>query len=716
MERRLSAILAADVVAYSRMVEADEVSTLDRVRANRQELIEPEVRKRQGRIFKLMGDGLLAEFASVVKAVECAVAIQRGMAERNAGLAESSRLDLRIGVNLGDVLVEGDDLLGDGVNIAARLQAAAEPGGICISGTVFDQIRTKVALPYRFAGEQRVKNITQPVRIYHVALDPGAKARLPWSLRRRLVVAAIPILLVAFGAGAAIIAHWHGAATRDRPSIAVLPFTNMSDDPKQDYLADGISEDLITDLANVSGLFVMSRNATFVFKGKAVVPSEVAKTLGVRYMLEGSVRREGDLLRVNAQLIDGTTGGHIWAKRYDRTMTEVFSLQDDITRSIVNALQVELSEVDQYRVAQIETSNVLAYDAFLQGWELYHKNSAQTHGAAIPLLEQAIALDPSYGRAHAALAVVYFDIADATWSQQLGLDEAQVRRLSREQLDLALEHPTSTAHLLQGEMLRIAGHYDEAITEAERAVALDPSDSLALANLSNLLSSAGRARDGLDAVKSALRIDPNLSFYLHYLAKAQFGLGDFTAAAKTWEEGTARSPDQTWWFLFLASAYGHLGRLSDAKAALAKANAGFAGWAETTVLLGAALAYKNQADLDRVLDGLRKAGAPELPFNLDPKAPDRLDGDAIRRLLFGHTVRGQDADGPFELTRAADGVISGSAEKGQSVIEDSRLCDVYETSGRVCGVVYRNPAGSAAEQNEYLYVLPWKQAAFSVTE
>lgn len=547
-------------------------------------------------------------------------------------------------------------------------------------------------------------------------MHPGAKARLPWSLRRRLLVAAIPIVLVAVGAGAAIFAHWHGADSRGRPSIAVLPFTNMSDDPKQDYLADGISEDLITDLANVSGLFVMSRNATFVYKGKPVVPADIAKTLGIRYMLEGSVRREGDLLRVNAQLIDATTGGHIWAKRYDRTMTEVFSLQDDITRSIVTALQVELSEVEQYRVTQVETSNVLAYDAFLQGWELYHKNSAQTHGAAIPLFEKAVALDPSYGRAHAALALVYYEIADATWSQQLGLEEGHVRALSREQLDLALQHPTSTARLLQGEMLRIAGHYDEAITEAERAVALDPSDPLALANLSNLLTSAGRAQDGLDAVKSATRIDPNSSFYLHYLAKAQFGLGDFAAAAKTWEEGTARSPDQSWWFLFLASAYGHLGRLSDAKAALAKADAGFAGWGQTTVLLGSVLPYKDRADLDRLLDGLRKAGAPELPFHLDPKAPDRLNGDAIRKLLFGYTARGQSADGPFEVTRAVDGVITGGPEKGFSVIEDGRICDIYEISGRSCAVVYRNPAGSAEEQNEYYYVVPWKQTAFSVVK
>jgi len=723
MERKLSTILAADVVAYSRLMEANEVSTIDRLREYRKELFEPEIRKHQGRVFKLMGDGLLAEFGSVVEAVECAIAIQRGMAGRNIGVPAHLRIDLRIGVNLGDVIIEGDDLLGDGVNIAARLQTVAEPGGICISGTVFDQVRTKVALPYQFSGEQRVKNIAQPVRIYRVPLVPGAKARLPWSRRQRLAIAALPVLLFVVGGGVAITEHLRNAATttRDRPSIAVLPFTNMSNDPQQDYLADGISEDLTTDLAKVSSLFVISRNSTFIYKGKTVVPAEVADTLGVRYLLEGSVRREGDRLRVNAQLIDTTTSGHLWADRYDRTMTDVFALQDEITRSIVAALQVELSEGDQSRVAQIETADVRAYDAFLQGWERYRYNTPQGHAEAIPYFERAIALDPSYGRARAALALVYYDIADSSWSQQLGFtDDKEILERSREQLDQALQHPTSTAHLLQGEWLRVAGRFDESITESERAVALDPSDSLALANLSNILTSAGRVQDGLDAITSAMRIDPHYSpIYLHYLAKAQFGLGEFTEAAATWERATTRNPDQSWWFVFLASAYGHLGRLADAKAAIAKADAGFGNWAQTTVLLASALSYKDRDDLDRVLDGLRKAGVPELPFDHDKRASDQLGGDAIRALLFGHTARGSYTDGkPFELERTADGTIPGNSgsETGRSVIEDTRLCDLDPVGGRTCGAVFRNPTGSAAQQNEYIFAMPWNEATFSVIE
>ncbi len=727
MERKLAAILAADVVGYSGLMERDEAGTFERLRARRKEIFEPEVEKHHGRIFKLTGDGVLAEFASVVDAIECAVSVQRGMAERNANVQDDERIDIRIGINLGEIIVEGDDRYGEGVNVAARLEQLADPGGICVSGKVAREVEKKLAFDFEPMGQQRMKNIAEPVEAFRVKIDGARRkpmVRPPWSRRQRMAAAALPALLILAGGAVALTEYLRNpaATSRDRPSIAVLPFTNMSADPQQDYLADGISEDLITDLAKVSGLFVISRNSTFVYKGKAVVPAEVADALGVRYLLEGSLRRDGDRLRVNAQLIDTKTSGHLWADRYDRTMTDVFALQDDITRSIVAALQIELSESDQSRVAQVETADVRAYDAFLQGWELYRNHTPQGHAAAISYLEQAIAFDPSYGRAHAALALTYYEIADAGWSQQLGYTDESMFKRSRQQLDQAMQHhPTSTAHLLQGEWLRVAGRFDEAVTESERGVALDPSDSEALANLGNILISAGRAQDGLDAVTSAMRIDPHSPpFYLHYLAKAQFGVDKFADAAATWEEATRRNPDQSWWFVFLASAYGHLGRLDDAKTAVAKADAGFAGWVpRTTVLLASALAYKERADLDRLLDGLRKAGVPELPFDFDARARDQLGGDEIRALLFGHTVRGTYPNGsPFEMTRTADGAIAGTpgSETGRAVVEGNRLCDLDLVSGRLCEAVLRNPAGSAAERNEYIFVTPFKQASFSVTE
>jgi TolB-like protein/class 3 adenylate cyclase len=407
MERKLAAILAADVVGYSGLMERDEAGTFERLRARRKEIFEPEVEKHHGRIFKLTGDGVLAEFASVVGAIECAVSVQRGMAERNASVQDDKRIDVRIGINLGEVIVEGDDRYGEGVNVAARLEQLADPGGICVSGKVAREVEKKLAFAFEPMGQQRMKNIAEPVEAFRVKIDGARRkpmVRPPWSRRQRMAIAALPALLIVAGGAVALTEYLRNpaATSRERPSIAVLPFTNMSADPQQDYLADGISEDLITDLAKVSGLFVISRNSTFVYKGKAVVPAEVADALGVRYLLEGSVRRDGDRLRVNAQLIDAKTSGHLWADRYDRTMTDVFALQDDITRGIVAALKVQLSESDQGRVAQVETADVRAYDAFLQGWELYRNHTPQGHAAAIPYLERAIAFDPSYGRAHAA--------------------------------------------------------------------------------------------------------------------------------------------------------------------------------------------------------------------------------------------------------------------------------------------------------------------------
>src|SRR5262245_16913166 len=388
------------------------------------------------------------------------------MPERNSSHADDGRIDVRIGINLGDVIVEAEDRHGDGVNIAARLQQLAEPGGICISGTVFDQVRAKLAFPYQFVGEQRVKNIAQPIRIYRVPLAAGARLRLPRPRQQRVATAAIVgLLLIAVVAAFAI--RWLEPGSRsgasERPYVAVLQFVNMSNDPQQDYFSDGMTEDLITDLSQVAGLLVISRNSTFVYKGKVVPPEQVARELGVGYVLEGSVQRQGDQLRINAQLINGETSVHLWARRYDRTMTDVFAIQDEITRNIVAELQVELSADDQSRVAHIETADVRAYDAFLQGWERYRRNTPQGHAEAIPYFERAIAFDPSYGRAHAALAVTYYDINDSSWNDlldQLGLDSKSVLERSRQQLDLALQHPTSTAYLLQGEWLRVAGRFD----------------------------------------------------------------------------------------------------------------------------------------------------------------------------------------------------------------------------------------------------------------
>ena len=355
MDRKLSAILAADVVGYSTLMERDEAGTFERLRAGRKELFEPEIARHHGHIFKLMGDGMLAEFGSVVDAVECAVSLQRGLSERNASLPEAEQILVRIGINLGEVIVDGDDRYGEGVNIAARLQQLAEPGGICVSGKVAKEVERKLAFAFEPMGEQRVKNIAEPVQAYRVLLDPAAAGKTLHVRRQprawRFPVAA-GVLVLALGLAAAWWQPWEpatqpaapaaSAAADTRPSLVVLPFDNLSDDKEQEYLANGFTEDLTTELARVPGLFVVSRNAAFAYKDKDTKPAEIAAALGVRYLLEGSIRRVGDDMRINAQLIDGSTSGHLWAERFDGRWADVFALQDKVVGSIAGALKLRL--------------------------------------------------------------------------------------------------------------------------------------------------------------------------------------------------------------------------------------------------------------------------------------------------------------------------------------------------------------------------------------
>jgi adenylate cyclase len=432
MERRLSAILAADVVGYSALMEQDEAGTFDRLRAHRKELFEPEIEKHHGRIFKLTGDGLFAEFTSVVDAVECAVSLQRGLLERNASVAEDQRMYVRIGINLGEVIVEGDDRLGEGVNIAARLEQLAEPGGICVSGKVSKEVEKKLAFAFEPMGEQKVKNITEPVQVYKVKLEvpkarprPRRSRKMPLGVLAASTIAILLILAVGFGAWL-YRDRWmpapEGAAEATAtgmpkgPGIAVLPFLNLSGDPSQEYFSDGLTEDILTQLARARDLRVLSRNTTFQYKGKPVDVAKLGRQLGVRYVLEGSVRRSGDDLRVTAQLIDAETGAHIWADKFDRKMADVFLVQDEIV--------------------------VQAYDLVLRAHDVMWLWSHENFRAAREFLRQAIALDPESARARREIA----------WLAVVGL----VSRLD--------EMPVPP---------------QEIVAQASKAVQLDPSDGRA---------------------------------------------------------------------------------------------------------------------------------------------------------------------------------------------------------------------------------------------
>jgi adenylate cyclase len=443
MERRLTAVLAADVVGYSRLMGANETGTLAALKALQADFIDGRIAQHQGRIVKLTGDGMLVEFPSVVNAVACAAEVQRGMRDRNGRVPQNRRIEFRIGVNLGDVIIEGEDIFGDGVNVAARLEEIAPVGGIAVSQSVRDHVGKRLHLIFEDMGERQLKNIERPIRVYSVSLD------------------ALPTEQTS---GAA------SAHPQEKPSIAVLPFINMSGDPEQEYFSDGITEDIITDLSKVSGLFVVARNTAFTYKGKSVEAQEVAKRLGVNFILEGSVRKAGSRVRVTGQLIDGKTGGHMWADRYDRDLTDIFAIQDEITHAIVEQLKVKLLPQEKKNIAQTPTDNVEAYTYYLRGRQFIERRSKAYYQLARQMFAKAVELDPLYARAYAGMADCDSFLFLHYHVDNVAIDDI----LATSAKALALDSDLAEAHASRGLALSLEKRYDEATEEFEQAIALDP--------------------------------------------------------------------------------------------------------------------------------------------------------------------------------------------------------------------------------------------------
>ena len=597
VQRKLTTILAADVEGYSRLMSADEETTLKTLKTYR-EIIDGLIARHDGRIFGTAGDSVVAEFGSAVEAVRCAIEIQEELKVRNAELVEDLRMMFRIGINVGDVMVEGDNLFGDGVNVAARLEGVAEAGGICISRSAFDQVRNKLSIGFEDIGPQQVKNIAEPVSTYRlvpgrVSVSAGATAGAgPSGAKRwaRPAIAAFVLVIIAAG-GLAVWWPWvpivepasverMAFALPDKPSIAVLPFNNMSDDPSQEYFVDGMTEDLITDLSKISALFVIARNSVFTYKGRPVKVQQVAEELGVRYVLEGSVRRIGDQVRINAQLIDAETGGHLWADCYDGSMANVFELQDQVTRTIVAALEVNLTAKEQDIWTRKRNENPQAYDAFLQSWEYYQRFSADDFVKAIPLFEKAVQLDPDYGRAYAALASLYWKSfrqgesrtlkvsPNATSAGIFSLGQSRIR--ANKYLDLAMKTPSPRAHQVASAIHWDSRLFDDAIAEAEQAVTLDPNDPDGHVALAWAMFFNGRPQEALAAIDRAMRLDPHNpgGGYLYVLGLARLGLDQHRDALADLQLAHQRSPDYLDVNLALAAAYAHFGRLEEARAAL----------------------------------------------------------------------------------------------------------------------------------------------------
>jgi adenylate cyclase len=446
VQRRLTAILAADVVTYSRLMGLDEEGTHAAWKSHRTDLIDAKIAEYDGRIVKHTGDGFLAEFPSVVNAVACAATVQRGMRERNQDVPQDRRIEVRMGINLGDVIVEGGDIYGDGVNVAARLESIARPGGIVCSGAVRDNVGNRLDLRFEDIGEQMLKNIERPVRAYSVSLD-------------------LPSALKEIGSDAGANEPWE----IEKPSIAVLPFNNMSGDPEQEYFSDGITEDIITDLSKISGLFVVARNTTFTYKGKPVKMQQVSQDLRVKFILEGSVRKAGSRVRITAQLVEGKSGGHLWADRYDRDLTDIFAIQDEITRTIVDQLKVKLLPEERKVISRAPTENLEAYSYYLRGRQFLHRHSKSYYVLAKRMFAKAVELDPLYARAYAGIAD-----CDSFLFLHYNADVSIDGILSTSAKALDLEGGLAEAHASRGLALSLRERYSEAMAEFDQAIALDP--------------------------------------------------------------------------------------------------------------------------------------------------------------------------------------------------------------------------------------------------
>jgi adenylate cyclase len=583
MDRRLAAIMVADIVGYSRLIEADETATLAAVDSWRREIFTPLMTEHHGRVVKLMGDGALVEFASAVNAVECAVQLQRRMAKANEGTPEARRLWLRIGINLGDVVVDGSDIQGDGVNVAARLEAMAEPGGICISAGVFEQVARHIPENYEDLGEQKLKNISRPVRAYRL------------------------------GDRAAVVAGGAGFPSPAKPSIVVLPFVNMSGDANQEYFANGITENIITELARFRDLLVIASTSSFAYKGKAKKIQDVSRELDVRYVLEGSIQRSGERVRVTAQLIDGATGRHLWAERYDRPASDVFKVQDDVTETIVGTLASayggRLRKAWRGRSDGSDSRSLQALDHFQRGVEFADRFTREDCRRGREQMRKAIELDPNYGKAYAKLAWLHMFDALYGWAEE----NEQPLTQTREFAALAIERDDDEAwgHWVMGAYRLLCGEADHAVEAYHRALELNPNDADVLAEFGSCLSYVGRHEEAREAVQKAIRLNPHHpEWYLYNLGQIFFDARQYAQAIATLKK--LREFETIYSLFYLAASHGAAGHAGEGAKVVKRAleidpTASLADLAKT----GRA-PYRKPEDLAHFRESLRRAGVPEV--------------------------------------------------------------------------------------------------------
>ncbi len=626
MERKLTAILCADVFGYSRLMGENEEATL-RTLSSHRKLIDSLIEQHRGRFVNSAGDSVLAEFASVVNAVQCAVYIQTTLKAENASIPPERRMEFRIGVNLGDVMVDGEQIYGDGVNVAARLESLADPGGICISRTVHENIRNKLPLNYEDFGEQAVKNIADPVRVFRVLREAGGAATPirqiqgvarkyvrpgAFSLVGLAIIAATVVLVQHLSllppapSGSIPRAQPAALSSPSIPSIAVLPFTNMSGERDQDYFSDGITDDLITSLSRVPNLFVIARTSTFTYKGKAAKVQDISRELGVQYLLEGSVRKAADTVRITAQLVDASSGDHLWAAHYDRPLRDIFSLQDEIVRRIATTLKLRLS-VDQFQEAVGQyTDNLEAYDYYLRCWDFAWSLTEEENAKRARMCAKAIELDPGYADAYAGLALRY-GYAFTAQFKQYGGPSALDRAIELNQQAISLDDTNALAHAGLGRNYVYKQQYDQAVAESERAIALAPGSAWVNFWVGATLSRSGKPAEGLAYIEKAERLDPHSRAFDEFEEGVAYVLmGRYQEAVPVLRAHLATYPNFLGGHWYLIVAYSELSRPAEARAEareLLRVSPHFSvgTWKESAP-------FKDRAFVDRADADLRKAG------------------------------------------------------------------------------------------------------------
>jgi len=578
MDHRLAAVLAADMVGYSRLMEVDERGTLARLRAHRIELIDPAIAKNQGNIIKTTGDGMLVEFQSVADAARCAIEIQERMRRRNSDVASDRRIDFRIGINLGDIIFEDGDIYGDGVNIAARVEQLAEIGGICVTAAVHDQIDGRVDVAFEDLGEKLLKNISRPVRLYRLVMAPPEQRPAPGDAHAAMKGAVV------------------------KPTVAVLPFTNMSGDPEQEFFADGLTEDILMELSRRRELNVISRTSTFVYKGHAANLREVAQKLGARYLVEGSVRKSGDRLRVSVQLIDTASDAHIWAERYDRKLDDIFSIQDEITSAIVATLPGRLEAAQQDQLARLKPSSMAAYECVLAAKVLHHRSTRQDNAEALKLIDRALQLDPDYAHAHAWRGCILGQGWGYGWCE----DKDAVFNDVALELDraMALDDNDPDVHRILAAVAIVRNDMNPARYHQDRALELNPNYDLVVVQMGELFTWLGRAEEGLEWIRKAMRLNPHhpARFWSH-LGRAHFVGRQYAQAIEDFMHLSTMDAQQ---HAFIAACYGWLGDRTASSAHVTRLRQ-----LDPELDLEKFLAtmhYANDADLQHLREGLVKAG------------------------------------------------------------------------------------------------------------